>query len=77
MYTYLQEDEDSTLEKGELEENEKGTVEKKEEAEVVFIQDMGFTVKIISPGTESFDIQVSLIKLLLLIVKIFFPHLYM
>ncbi|XP_014288289.1 clustered mitochondria protein homolog isoform X1 [Halyomorpha halys] len=57
------EEEDSALEKGELEANEKGTVEKKEEAEVVFIQDMGFTVKIISPGTESFDIQVSSMEL--------------
>lgn len=32
--------------------------EKKQEAEVVFIQDMGFTVKIVSPGAEPLDIQV-------------------
>lgn len=31
---------------------------KKDEQEVVFIQDMGFTVKIVSPGIEPFDIQV-------------------
>lgn len=31
---------------------------KKEEQEVVFIQDLGFTVKIVSPGIEPFDIQV-------------------
>lgn len=31
---------------------------KKEEPEVVIIQDMGFNVKILSPGTDSFDIQV-------------------
>jgi len=33
--------------------------DKKEEQEVVFIQDMGFTVKIVSPGLDPFDIQVS------------------
>lgn len=32
--------------------------DKKEEQEVVFIQDLGFTVKIVSPGVEPFDIQV-------------------
>lgn len=32
--------------------------EKKRDAEVVFIQDMGFTVKIVSPGAEPLDIQV-------------------
>jgi len=36
-----------------------GTSSEKDEQEVVFIQDMGFTVKIVSPGTEAFDIQVS------------------
>lgn len=46
------------IEKGEIETNEKGDGDKKEEPEVVFIQDMGFTVKIVSPGTEAFDIQV-------------------
>ncbi|KAG8275665.1 hypothetical protein J6590_081931 [Homalodisca vitripennis] len=46
------------VEKGETEANEKGS-DKKDEPEVVFIQDMGFTVKIVSPGTEAFDIQVS------------------
>lgn len=41
------------------EENE----EKKGDQEVVFIQDVGFTVKIVSPGTQSFDIQVSSMEL--------------
>ncbi|XP_046685827.1 clustered mitochondria protein homolog, partial [Homalodisca vitripennis] len=50
------------VEKGETEANEKGS-DKKDEPEVVFIQDMGFTVKIVSPGTEAFDIQVSSMEL--------------
>lgn len=33
--------------------------EKKRDAEVVFIQDMGFTVQIVSPGAEPLDIQVN------------------
>ncbi|XP_029163383.1 clustered mitochondria protein homolog isoform X2 [Nylanderia fulva] len=33
------------------------------EQEVVFIQDMGFTVKIVSPGSDPFDIQVSSMEL--------------
>lgn len=37
--------------------------EKKQETEVVFIQDMGFTVKIVSPGAEPLDIQVSSMEL--------------
>lgn len=37
--------------------------EKKDDPEVVFIQDMGFTVKILSPGAEPFDIQVSSMEL--------------
>lgn len=37
--------------------------EKKRDAEVVFIQDMGFTVKIVSPGAEPLDIQVSSMEL--------------
>ncbi|KAL1132056.1 hypothetical protein AAG570_010014, partial [Ranatra chinensis] len=57
------EEEGASVEKGEIEENEKGGGDKKEEAEVVFIQDMGFTVKIVSPGSEPFDIQVSSMEL--------------
>lgn len=38
------------------------------EQEVVFIQDMGFTVKIVSPGSEPFDIQVSSMELVQVIV---------
>ncbi|XP_067010907.2 clustered mitochondria protein homolog [Anabrus simplex] len=59
-------EEDSVVEKGEVEatkEKEKDKDDKKEEQEVVFIQDMGFTVKIVSPGTEPFDIQVSSMEL--------------
>lgn len=56
-YNGVHDEEDSAIEKGEVEANEKGS-DKKDEPEVVFIQDMGFTVKIVSPGTEAFDIQV-------------------
>ncbi len=45
------------VEKGELEANEK-CGEKKDDQDVVFVQDVGFTVKIQSPGTETFEIQV-------------------
>ncbi|CAG5046078.1 unnamed protein product [Parnassius apollo] len=37
--------------------------DKKRDAEVVFIQDMGFTVKIVSPGADPLDIQVSSMEL--------------
>jgi len=40
------------------------------EQEVVFIQDMGFTVKIVSPGSEPFDIQVSSMELVQVIVHL-------
>ncbi|TGZ54956.1 Clustered mitochondria protein [Temnothorax longispinosus] len=47
--------------------NEKDGTDKEKDAsneqEVVFIQDMGFTVKIVSPGSEPFDIQVSSMEL--------------
>ena len=32
--------------------------EKKEDQDVVFVQDVGFTIKIMAPGVEPFDIQV-------------------
>ncbi|XP_034943486.1 clustered mitochondria protein homolog [Chelonus insularis] len=67
---------ENVLEKGEVEatkesEKEKDKDEKEKEddkekdgeQEVVFIQDMGFTVKIVSPGAEPFDIQVSSMEL--------------
>lgn len=42
-----------------MEENEKDeSEENKNKDEVVFIQDIGFSVKIVSPGAEPFDIQV-------------------
>ncbi|XP_059480383.1 clustered mitochondria protein homolog isoform X2 [Neocloeon triangulifer] len=53
--------EDESLKDGDKKTN--GTASEKDEQEVVFIQDMGFTVKIVSPGTEAFDIQVSSMEL--------------
>lgn len=41
-----------------VEEKEKDESEDKNKDEVVFIQDIGFTIKIQSPGIEGFDIQV-------------------
>jgi len=32
--------------------------EKKQSTEIIFIQDLGFNVKIVCPGTEAFEIQV-------------------
>lgn len=46
-------------------ENDKDT---SADQEVVFIQDMGFTVKIVSPGAEPFDIQVSSMELVQVIM---------
>lgn len=67
---------ENVIEKGEVEATKEGEKEKDEkndpkdkekdvsnEQEVVFIQDMGFTVKIVSPGAEPFDIQVSSMEL--------------
>lgn len=67
---------DEVIEKGEIEatkENEKDKEENGEEKdncnncktdqEVVFIQDLGFTVKVAAPGVEPFDIQVSSMEL--------------
>ena len=34
----------------------------KSDQDVVFIQDTGFTVKVVAPGLEPFDIQVLLLK---------------
>nr|CAD7262813.1 unnamed protein product [Timema shepardi] len=48
--------EDAVVEKGEVESTKE---DKEKDQEVVFIQDMGFTVKIHSPGTEPFDIQLA------------------
>jgi len=67
---------DEVIEKGEIEatkENEKDKEENgedkdncntcKSDQEVVFIQDLGFTVKVAAPGVEPFDIQVSSMEL--------------
>lgn len=51
-------EEESSVEKGELEASSGKAGEKKYEQDVVFIQDVGFTVKIQSPGAETFDLQV-------------------
>uniref|UniRef100_A0A2H8TIW5 Clustered mitochondria protein homolog n=2 Tax=Melanaphis sacchari TaxID=742174 RepID=A0A2H8TIW5_9HEMI len=37
--------------------------EKKQGTEIIFIQDLGFNVKIVCPGTEAFEIQVSSMEL--------------
>lgn len=33
-------------------------IDKKQDTEIIFIQDLGFNVKIVCPGTEAFEIQV-------------------
>jgi hypothetical protein len=56
--------EENIVEKGEVEATkEKEKEDKKDDQEIVLIQDLGFTVKIMSPGTEPFDIQVSSMEL--------------
>ncbi|KAJ9594007.1 hypothetical protein L9F63_014567, partial [Diploptera punctata] len=56
--------EENIVEKGEVEATkEKEKDDKKDDQEIVLIQDLGFTVKIMSPGTEPFDIQVSSMEL--------------
>ncbi|PSN53310.1 Clustered mitochondria protein [Blattella germanica] len=56
--------EENIVEKGEMEATkEKEKDDKKDDQEIVLIQDLGFTVKILSPGTEPFDIQVSSMEL--------------
>lgn len=56
--------EENVVEKGEVEATkEKEKEDKKDDQEIVLIQDLGFTVKIMSPGTEPFDIQVSSMEL--------------
>lgn len=56
--------EENIVEKGEVEATkEKEKEDKKDDQEIVLIQDLGFTVKIMSPGTEQFDIQVSSMEL--------------
>ncbi|XP_021934846.1 clustered mitochondria protein homolog [Zootermopsis nevadensis] len=58
------ESEENIVEKGEVEATkEKEKDDKKDDQEIVLIQDLGFTVKIMSPGTEPFDIQVSSMEL--------------
>ena len=67
------------IEKGAMDKKEKEEVskednvtenkdEKKDDQDVVFVQDVGFTVKIIAPNLEPFDIQVSLDKIMCLYV---------
>lgn len=55
-----------------MEEKEKDeSEESKTKDEVVFIQDIGFSVKIVSPGAESFDIQVCCLLLYVFIITYF------
>jgi len=69
---------EEVIEKGEIEATKETEQEKKDEGdekkeddcgtckndqEVVFIQDLGFTVKVAAPGVEPFDIQVSSMEL--------------
>ena len=49
-------------EKGLNTESDEKEDEKKDEQDVVFVQDVGFTIKITAPGVEPFDIQVLLIQ---------------
>ena len=62
-------DKEEEIEKGAMDKKEKeeeskednsenSKDEKKDDQDVVFVQDVGFTVKIIAPNLEPFDIQV-------------------
>lgn len=57
------EKEEDKNKKNDKSEKEDGDKDAGTEQEIVFIQDMGFTVKIVSPGAEPFDIQVSSMEL--------------
>ncbi|XP_060521182.1 clustered mitochondria protein homolog [Cylas formicarius] len=57
-----------------VEEKEKDESEEKSKDEVVFIQDVGFTVKIMSPSVEPFDIQVSSMELVQEIHQLLMDH---
>ena len=63
-------DNEEVPEKGAMDKKEKEETDKKEgeeakkddkDQDVVFVQDVGFTVKIIAPNLEPFDIQVKMI----------------
>lgn len=61
-------DKDSTIDDNDKElskklDNDNEKEKANDDQEVIFVQDMGFTVKISSPGTEPFDIQVSSMEL--------------
>lgn len=58
------EKEEDKNKKNDKSEKEDGDKDAGTEQEIVFIQDMGFTVKIVSPGAEPFDIQVSSMELI-------------
>lgn len=51
---------ENKLAKDEEEKEKDETEDSKSKNEVVFIQEVGFCVKIVSPGAEPFDIQVCL-----------------
>ena len=46
------------MEDGEKAEKTEDDESGKDQQDVVFIQDVGFTVKVVAPNVESFDIQV-------------------
>ena len=49
----------SSVLKGDTEEQIE-VIEKTEEGELVVIQETGFTIKVVCPGVETFDLQVSI-----------------
>ena len=72
-------DNEEVLEKGAMDKKEKEETDKKEgeeakkddkDQDVVFVQDVGFTVKIIAPNLEPFDIQVKAIFFTLICFKV-------
>ena len=69
-------DNEEVPEKGAMDKKEKEETDKKEgeegkkddkDQDVVFVQDVGFTVKIIAPNLEPFDIQVQKVSFVLVL----------
>lgn len=54
---------DKEAKNADTEEKEKDETDDNKNKDDIFVQDIGFTVKIVSPGAESFDIQVSSMEL--------------
>lgn len=64
---------ENKLEK-DVEEKEKDESEDNMNKEDIFIQDVGFTVKIVAPGAEPFDIQVNMTVKLYSIQFLMLPY---